>query len=184
MMLPPTATSAPKASAFPFGDCAGTTERFRDHSEFIGPQGPCAALAPLTGFAPKMCIPDVHCGSVPLMPYSGITGSGWTRILPAGCTPGVSAQRAHLRHSQRTTRRPSVPPSGFGQRPGGVCPLGDGRGAVIQPCASSPQRANWSLQANIQSCSERAGSYRPAYLVPLVHRLFHAPGRHAVSRGV
>ena len=89
MMLPPTATSVPKASAFPFGAYAETTVRSLDRSESTVPQGPCVALVPLTGFSPKMCIPDARCGLGQPTSYSGSTGSGWPRILPGGGTLGV-----------------------------------------------------------------------------------------------
>ena len=89
MMLPPTATLVPKASAFHLGVCTGTTARFRDPSEFIVPQEPFAGPALLMGSAPKTCTPGARCGSAPLMPYFGSTGSGWTQIRPGAGTPGV-----------------------------------------------------------------------------------------------
>ena len=56
MMLPPTATSVPKASAFPFGAFAEGTAKSLDHSESTGLLGPCVALALLTGSVLKMRI--------------------------------------------------------------------------------------------------------------------------------
>ena len=76
MILPLTLTSVLRDSVYPFGDCAGKTERFRDRSEFTGPQGLCAALARPTVFAPKTYIPGARYGSAPLMRCSASTGIG------------------------------------------------------------------------------------------------------------
>ena len=48
------------------------------------------------------------------------------RESPALVCSAERVDRAHLRHPERATKCPSVPPSGLGQRPSGVCPLGDG----------------------------------------------------------
>lgn len=85
---------------------AGTTVRFRDHSESIELQRPCVALALPTGFVPKTCMLDAHCGSGRPTSHSRGTGSGSARMRPGGATPGVRSSASPPSASSKSNPAP------------------------------------------------------------------------------